>query len=222
MSANTGQATQRCGLIHHPYAPDAARRLMVLSGGRNIGLGVHLLDARMRSDEDLARAVESTATRDELLASCTELVLTMASSLSGPMVTVTNEIDDPDLAATMREMEVVTQQQKLVVFLLNLALSFRDDIAEHLSECATCGSVPHACPLVVSERFVRDLADAVASQIGTAISQVTVSGLDYRHALDVAHCLAHAIRDEHGVAIEDQLSALSALPLELVAQHEAE
>jgi hypothetical protein len=222
MSANTGQATQRCGLIHHPYAPDAERRLLVLSGGRDIGLGVHLLDARLRSDEGLARAVESTATRDELLSSCTELVLTMASSFSGPMVTVTNEIDDPDLAATMREMEVATQQQKLVVFLLNLALSFRDDIVEHLNACTTCGAVPDSCPLTVSERFVRDLADAVACQIGTAISQVTVDGLDYRHALDVAYCLAQAIRDQYGVAIEDQLSTLSALPLELVAKHEAE
>lgn len=222
MSAHLGQTTQRCGLIQYPYAPNAERRLLVLSGGRNIGLGAHLLDARLRSDEGLARAVESTATRDELLTSVTELVLVMASSMSGPMVTVTNEIDDPDLAAAMREMETVTQQQKLAVFLLNLALSFRDDIVGHLTERNTCATDPESCPLTVSEHFVRDLADAVASQVGAPISLVTVGGLDYRHALDVAYCLAHAIRDQHGVAIEDQLSTLSALPLELVAQHEAE
>ena len=212
-------ATRPCGLIHYPNDP-SQRRTLLMSGGRNIGLGLHLLDARLREDESLAQAVVSTATEDELLTSCVELALTMASSFSGPMVTVTNEIEDPQLAAQMREMEMATHQQKLVCFLLNLAQTLRDDAAEHRSGCETCTAAPDDCPLSVEEIFARDLADTLASQIGQPITEVTVGGLDWRHALDIAQCLLEAVRTQNGIETADQLSALSARLLELVALHE--
>lgn len=211
-----------CGLTHHPYTP-GTRTALHLEGGRNMGLGVNLLRARISDDEPLAETVQGSAPAEDIVASTIELVLAMAFAFCGPMIEVTNQSagEDPDQDAVWAQMEMVTRQHKTAVFLLNLAMNFHDDAVEHISGCATCAADTDSCPLVVDEQLVRDLADAIAAQAGHEITRIVVGGIGIGHVLDVAITLAQATRMEREVPFEEQLSVLSALPLQLVAQHES-
>lgn len=212
--------TATCGLVHHAYDDDV-RLALHLEGGRNMGLGINLLRARIDDDQALTDTVLATAEPQEVVASTIELALMMASTFCGPMLSVTNQDAgrDPQNDALWRQMEMVTQQHKTVVFLLNLAMNFHDDALEHISGCTTCAANTVFCPLAADEQLVRDMADAIASQAGHEITRIVVDGVSPGHALDIAATLAEATRSEKGFSYEEQLSVLSTLPSHLAAVH---